>query len=127
MQNLLTWRFWFAMRPEPLMPLFTNLFLGFLGLLLVATIFTAFKQKRKGLYKKFWSRMYAFSFSNLVIGVAFFFFNYERAAFLSARFWLLLWLIVMLAWLYPLIKSYRLIPMKKEQIERDKEFKKYIP
>lgn len=127
MQNLLTWRFWFNLRPESLLPLFTNLFLGFLLLLLLATIFTALKQRRKSLYKNFWKRSYGFSLGNLLIGAVLFFFNYERAAFLSARFWLALWVMVMIAWLIPIIKSYRRVPLQKKKIEKEQEFKKYIP
>jgi len=127
MQNLLTWRFWFNLRPESLLPLFTNLFLGFLLLLLLATIFTALKQRRKSLYKNFWKRSYGFSLGNLLIGAVLFFFNYERAAFLSARFWLALWVMVMIAWLIPIIKSYRRISLQKQKIEKEQEFKKYIP
>lgn len=127
MQNLLTWRFWFNLRPESLLPLFTNLFLGLLLLLLLATIFTALKQRRKSLYKNFWKRSYGFSLGNLLIGAVLFFFNYERAAFLSARFWLALWAIVMIAWLIPIIKSYRRVPLQKQKIEKEQEFKKYIP
>lgn len=127
MQNLLTWHFWFNLRPEPLLPLFTQLFLAFLGMLLIAAIFTGFKQNRKSLYKVVWKKSYNFSIGNLIIGSVFFFFNYERAAFLSARFWLAAWIIVMLCWLWPIIKSYRLVPLKKKQLVQEQEFKKYIP
>ncbi len=127
MQNLLTWRFWFNLRPEPLLPLFTNVFLGLLVILLLATTFTAIKQQRKSLYKNFWKRSYAFSLGNLLIGIILFFFNYERAAFLSARFWLALWVMVMIAWLIPIIKSYRRVPLQKKQRDQEQEFKKYIP
>lgn len=127
MQNLLTWRFWFNLRPEPLLPLFTKIFIAWLVLLLILTIFTAIKQNRKSLYKHFWKKSYAFAVGNLIIGAVLFFFSYERAAFLSARFWLALWLITMLWWLWPIIKSYRLIPLKKKQREQEQEFKKYLP
>lgn len=127
MQNLLTWRFWFNLRPEAMLPLFTNVFLAFLLVLLLAAIFTALKQRHKSLYKNFWKRSYSFSLGNLLIGIILFFFNYERAAFLSARFWLAIWVMVMLAWLVPIIKSYRRIPLQKKKIEQEQEFKKYIP
>lgn len=127
MQNLLTWHFWFNLRPEPLLPIFVNIFLGFLILLLLASIFTGIKQSRKGLYKIFWKKAYNFSIGNLIIGAVFFFFNYERAAFLSARFWLAIWIIIMLWWLWPIVKQYRLVPAKQKQLAQEQEFKKYIP
>ncbi|MDD3285825.1 MAG: hypothetical protein PHG95_04325, partial [Patescibacteria group bacterium] len=127
MQNLLTWHFWFNLRPEPLLPIFVNIFLGFLILLLLASIFTGIKQSRKGLYKIFWKKAYNFSIGNLIIGAVFFFFNYERAAFLSARFWLAIWIISMLWWLWPIVKQYRLVPAKQKQLAQEQEFKKYSP
>lgn len=127
MQNLLTWNFWFNFRPEPLLPLFRNIYLGLLVLLLLLAVFTYFKQNKKGAYRKFWKQVYFFSFSNLIIGVIFFFFNYERASFLSARFWLALWVIVMLAWLYPLLKTWKKVPINKKRLEEEESFKKYLP
>lgn len=127
MQNLLTWRFWFNLRPEPLLPLFTQIFLVGLAVLLLLVIITALKQRRKSLYKNFWKKSYAFSLSNLVIGIILFFFNYERAAFLSARFWLAIWVIVMILWLRPIVKSYRLVPLKKKEREQADQFNKYLP
>ncbi|MGE5425500.1 MAG: hypothetical protein ACM3PZ_00185 [Bacillota bacterium] len=126
MQNLLTWRFWFNLRPEPLLPLFNYLFLGLIGALIIATIATGFLQRRKSLYKGVWRRAYVFSFSNSVVGVALFFFNYERAAFLSGRFWILFWGITMIAWLAYILKGIKR-PANKEQLEKEREFKKYLP
>ncbi len=127
MQNLLTWHFWFNLRPEPLLPIFVQIFLGFLILLLLASIFTGIKKNRKSLYKIFWKKAYNFSIGNLIIGTAFFFFNYEQAAFLSARFWLAIWVIIMLWWLWPIIKQYRMVPTKQKQLAEEQKFKKYIP
>ncbi len=127
MQNLLTGHFWFSLRPEPLLPLFTKLFLAFLIILLVAAVITAIAQKKKGLYKNVWKKAYNFSASNLVIGAILFFFNYERAAFLSARFWLALWLITMILWLLWIVKSLRQVPLRKKEREKEQEFKKYLP
>ena len=127
MQNLLTWRFWFNLRPEPLLPIFFNLFLGFLILLLLISIITGIKKNQKSLYKIFWKKFYNFSVSILVIGSLLLFFNYERAIFLSSRFWLLIWLIIMLLWLIPIIKQLKLIPEKQKKLLEEQEFKKYLP
>jgi len=127
MQNLLTWNFWFNLRPEPLLPLFVQIFFTFLILLLILTVISGIKQRQKSLYKIVWKKSYNFSIGNLIIGAVFFFFNYERAAFLSARFWLAAWAIIMLWWLWPIIKNYKLVPVKKKQLEKEQEFKKYIP
>jgi len=115
------------MRPEPFMPYIMQIFFGFLVFLLILSIFTAIKQSRKSLYRHFWKKSYMFALSNLVIGVIFFFFNYESATFLSSRFWLALWFITMILWLKPLITSLRQVPVKKKQYEKEQELKKYIP
>lgn len=127
MQNLLSWKFWFNFRPEPLLPIFTKLYLIILGLLIILAVITYFKQKQKSLYKRVWKLVYFFSFSNLVIGVIFFFFNYERAVFLSARFWLALWALSIIPWLYVMIKRYKKVPLNKKRLEEEQEYKKYIP
>jgi cbb3-type cytochrome oxidase subunit 3 len=127
MENLLTWRFWFNLRPEALLPLFTKLFLAWLLILLIAAVISALKQRQKSPYKNIWKKSYVFSLSNFLIGGILIFFNYERAAFLSARFWLALWLIVMILWLIPIFKAYRLIPLRKKEREQEQEFKKYLP
>lgn len=127
MQNLLTWSYWFNLRPEPFLPHIMQIFFGFLVLLFLLSIFTAIKQSRKSLYRHFWKKAYMFSLSNLVIGVILFFFNYESAAFLASRFWVGIWLIIMILWILPIIKSLRLVPVKKKQREQEQEFKKYIP
>jgi len=127
MQNLLTWHYWFNLRPEPFLPHITQAFFIFLIILLVFTIISGIKQGKKSLYRHFWKRLYMFSLSNLVIGVILFFFNYEGAAFLSSRFWLALWLIIMILWMWPIIKSLRMIPVNKKKFEKEQELKKYIP
>jgi small-conductance mechanosensitive channel len=127
MQNLLTWHYWFNLRPESFLPHIMQIFFGFLVLLLILSIFTAIKQNQKSLYRHFWKKTYMFSLSNLVIGVILFFFNYESAAFLSSRFWLGLWLIIMILWSWTILKSLFQIPIKKKQHEQEREFKKYLP
>jgi small-conductance mechanosensitive channel len=127
MQNLLTWHYWFNLRPEPFLPHITQSFFVFLIILLILSVFSAIKQKQKGLYRNFWKRFYMFSLSNLAIGAILLFFNYESAAFLSSRFWLSLWLVTMALWLWPMIKGLRLIPANKKKLEQEQKFKKYIP
>ena len=127
MNNLLTWHYWFNLRPEPLMNSVNWIFIIILLVLLVLTVISALRQRRKSAYKGVWKRIYAFSLGNFLIGAIIFFFNYERAIFLSARFWFILWLITILIWFWPIIKSYRQVPMHKKRLEEEKEFKKYIP
>ena len=62
-----------------------------------------------------------------MIGLLLTFFNYEMVPFLSARFWLLLWAAGMVVWLAFIIGLVVKIPQRKVLLEKEKEFKKYVP
>lgn len=79
------------------------------------------------MYSSFWSGLYTFFLTNTIIGLLLTFFNYEMVPFLSARFWFLLWVISMLVWLYFIYRVAAKIPAKRAQMEKEKEFRKYIP
>mgnify|MGYP001600593951 FL=1 len=83
--------------------------------------------KKKGLYSKMWDQLYYFSFINCVIGLILMFLNYEMVPFLTARFWYLLWFVVLVVWLFCIIKNAMKIPKKRQQLEKEREFNKYIP
>ena len=63
----------------------------------------------------------------VIIGLFLTFFNYEMVPFLSARFWFLLWGIGILVWLFFIYKMIIKIPQKKALLEKEREFKKYVP
>jgi len=129
MSNLLTWRFWFDLRPGILTPVPQKIFLIFVITLIFFTIIFGVvkKIKSKGLYSKQWKGLHSFSLINSVIGLLLMFFNYEAVPFLTSRFWYLLWFIGLIVWLFYIIKAAAGIPEKKQQLEKEKEFKKYIP
>lgn len=127
MTNLMTWRFWFALRPESLIPAIQKGFAILLISFVVIAFFMLLAKKRGGIYRGFFKRLYAFFLSNAFIGGILFFLNYELVPFFSARFWLAIWGITMLAWLALILKKLRLIPIQKRKQEQDKELKKYLP
>ncbi len=127
MTNLLTIRFWFNLRPESLIPLTQNMFLGLIAFLILVSIILIFIKRKPGLYRGFFKKLYTFCLSNAFIGAILFFFNYEIIPFFSARFWLGLWALVMIAWLALILKKLRKIPKQKKQQEVDKELNKYLP
>lgn len=52
----------------------------------------------------------------------------ERAPIISARFWLIIWLIVFIWWLCRIIHyQIKITPEAKKQIEQKKQFTKYLP
>jgi len=129
MGNFLTWNFWFDARPGAFIGLSLKIVLGFIFLLIILSIVSGVIRKRwsKSLYFSFWDSLYIFFFVNAAIGLLLTFFNYEMVPFLSARFWFLLWAIGMLVWLFFIYKIVMKIPGKKAWIEKEKEFRKYIP
>lgn len=127
MTNLLTWQFWFTIRPESLSSLAQNLFIGFLVLLAVLAIFLALIKRRSGIYRGLFKRLYNLCLSNAIIGLLFIFFNYEMVPFFSARFWLALWIIEMVVWFIFVLKRIKKIPKLKKQTDHENELKKYLP
>lgn len=127
MTNLLTWRFWFTLRPETLSPLAQKCFVGLLIVFAILAIITALIKRKGGVYRGFFKRIYNFCLSNAIIGLVILFFNYELVPFFSARFWLALWAIVMTVWLIFIIKKLKTIPRQKKQQEHEQELKKYLP
>jgi len=129
MGNFLTWNFWFSSRPGAFAGLSLKIVLGFIFLLIILSIASGIIKKRwsKSLYSSFWSGLYTFFLTNAIIGLALTFFNYEMVPFLSSRFWFLLWAIGTLVWLFFIYRIIVKIPEKRERLEKEKEFNKYIP
>jgi uncharacterized membrane protein SirB2 len=127
MTNLLSWFFWFNLRPPSLLPIFNNIFIAWLLILLLIAVLSIYFKKKKKIYKSFWKNLYNLSATNLIIGLFLFFFNYQQAPFLSARFWLIIWGLIIIIWLFFIIKNLKKIPKKRKEIEAEKEFNKYLP
>ncbi len=127
MENLLSWSFWFNLRPPAMLPLFNYLFIAILIIFLILAIVAVIIKNRHKLYRSFWKKFYSFSAINLMIGLLLFFFSYQRAPFLSARFWLAIWGISAIIWLIFLLLEIKKIPLKRQQLEKDQAFRKYLP
>jgi hypothetical protein len=129
MKNLITLKFWLDLRPPALLPIYENILIGFIVLLTVAAILSSLNGKKygNGLYGKIWKRIFSFSLTNAILGLLLLFFSYEVVPFLSARFWFILWGASMAIWAYFIFKASKEIPKIKEQMEKEKEFNKYIP
>ena len=127
MSTLLTLTFWFNLRPGSMGSNPRNIFIGFIALLIIASVIFFIAKRKKGAYRRLFSNFYNFSLSNAIIGLMLLFFNYEIVPFFSAYFWYLLWIIIMIAWLIGiLLKIKKIISKKKDQVEID-EIKKYLP
>lgn len=128
MGNLLSLNFWFNLRPDILMPIYQKIFIGFVIFLAICSLVSwLISSKKRNLYTFFWRKIYSFSLINFFVGLILLFFSHELIPFLSARFWFLLWGLSMAVWLVFIFKTLAVIPKKKKQIEKEREYKKYIP
>jgi len=127
MLNLLSFNYWFDLSPEPFMFLANIVIVAFLGLLLIGGILFLILQKKNKLYKVLFGKINNFCFINLIIGVLLFFFSWQEAYFLSARFWYLLWLIIMVVWLLEIRKKNGKISDLRDKRKKRQEFEKYLP
>jgi len=103
----------------------------FFGLITVSGIIVKIFQ-RSGKLEKFQQKLLEKKASLLItmglLGILLTWTRYERVQILSARFWLIIWLIVLIIWLCSIIK-YRLkvVPIAKKRSEENKLVKKYLP
>lgn len=127
MTNLLTLHYWFNLRPEPLASLGIKALIGLIILSLAASVLLFFVKQKKTLFRSFWIKLYNLFVTNIIICLFLLFFNFENAIFFSARFWFLLWFIIVIIWLINIFKSFRKIPSQKKQIKQEQEYRKYLP
>lgn len=126
---LLSIKYWFKMNPGELLPIYEKALILFLVISIVSLPVLAIIKKsgKYSLYNKIWKSLQSFSINNIIFGGLLLFFTNEMVPLLSSRFWFLIWGIEMLVWIYFVIKKLREIPAKKNQLEKEKEYKKYIP
>lgn len=129
MQNFFTLKMWFSLYPGPMQPIFLRVFIIIVALFAISTVCTYiyYKKYKKTLYNKIWLSLYNFSLTGLILGLLWLFFVYEQVAFFSARFWFVLWFILHAIWLWFIYKKIKQLPLIKTEIQKRKEYNKYIP
>jgi hypothetical protein len=129
MSSLFSLKYWFKVSPGPLLPTAQQALIFFVVGLIALTIFTAIVKGRakKTLYGRMWQTIYGFLLGNAIIGVLVLFFMYELVPFLSSRFWFLVWFLVMFGWFGFIVWKFIQIPKRKKELEKEREYKKYIP
>ena len=128
MTNLLSIKLWFNLRPGSLTPFALKIIIIFIFLLAVFSfVFYLLKLKKQRLLFQIWAKLYLFNLSNFIIGLFLLFFAYELVPFLSARIWMLLWGIGMLAWLIFIGLAIARLPKIKKDIAKKSEYEKYLP
>ena len=126
--NFLKLNYWFNTRPEPFAGLTQISLMILLIIFIIMTIISKIlANKKKLVIHRFWQKLFNFCLFNSLVGLLLLFFNYELIPILMSKFWYPLWLITDLIWLFFIIKFIILMPKRKVELEKQKEFSKYIP
>lgn len=109
-------------------PMRIGLLVLFVGAILVA-LYTHKKFKQKlGASTKAWKRLQIWAWSSGLVGLLLMYFREVRALYISARFWLFLWLLIYVLWLiYVLLRWKKDVPDKESQEKRKQEYEKWLP
>jgi len=127
---LLTFSFWFSITPPPLLPIFYWVFfILFSVLFLIGIVCRWIYKKEKNNFVLRFSAKYLKKWFILsgALGFLLLMFSYERAVFLSARFWFLIWGVGFGVWLGFIIKKIKTLPDRKDELKRHAEYNKYLP
>ena len=129
MLKFLSLAYWFNVWGGELISPVRKGFIVFIIFLLILTIiFTILKKKNtKTLYFKLVEQIQLFSFINFLCFLMLLFFTDQAIPLLSSRFWFLILGIEMIIWIYFIFKIYKKIPEIKAKIEKNNEYKKYLP
>lgn len=100
----------------------------FVGCMLLA-IFSRQKAKTSpGILKLAWRKMQTWAWSVGIVGLLLMGFREVRAIYLGSRAWLLLWLLISLAWLVTILIYWKKeIPKKQEYIKAQEEYNRWLP
>ena len=100
------------------------------AVLVAAIIFKIIQKVTSGdsFYKSLLQKYFVVFLTLGLIGLALTWFRYERVYVLSARFWLLVWLIGLVVWLAFVLKyQLKTVPRARTKLQKSKEFNKYLP
>lgn len=126
---LFNFRFWFSLFPgytsEKTLQILGGIFLTALFLFV---IFFILKNKTKSLDRKIFSNLSYLFLSFGLVGFVWLFFLYEEVYLLGARFWLLIIILSHAVWLARItLYSTLCLPKEKEDLEKKKTYRKYLP
>lgn len=127
MNNLLSLSFWFDQRPGMLIPFWRNTLIVSIVTFLVLALVSFILKKKGGLYSKLYEKIFNLSSANIFIGLLLLFFNNENIPLLSSRFWYMFWAIGLIVWTTFIVRYAMTLPIKKKEIEKQREFEKYLP
>jgi hypothetical protein len=127
--TLFSFKFWFSLFPGYTSEVTLQTLGGvFLAALFLFIIFFFSKNKTQSINKKVFSNLSYLFLSFGLLGFVWLFFLYEEVYLLGARFWLLILILGHLVWLAKIVLYLKLrLPKEKEEQEKKKTFRKYLP
>lgn len=120
----------FSLRPEAMSSRAAGILSIFFVALIILGILSKLKTKKvkSGLDANAWLQLYHLFLTIGIIGMFYTFFASQGVILLGARFWILIIGIVALVWGGFIIKYLKVdLPQKKNVIQKQQNFKKYIP
>ncbi|MDA3839957.1 MAG: hypothetical protein PF572_02615 [Patescibacteria group bacterium] len=129
MNSLLSLKFWFSINPGALSPLGLKLFLVlvFFFVVLSVVLKILIMNTKEKLHRRLFRKILSLSVTNIFLLLVMFFLMYEKAPFLSSRFWFLVWGTGIVVWLVYIYGFYSKIPSQKEEREKNLQYNKYLP
>lgn len=112
------------------MPVFYYGFLIFFGFLVLSSAVCGIiynKEKEKYILRFGAKYLKNWFLAAGLTGFLFLFFGYERAVFLSSRFWYIVWLLGFGLWLFFIVKKIKKLPEKEAGLRKQAQFEKYLP
>lgn len=129
MGYLLDLVYWFNSRPEPISRHGQKMIASIIAILIVIAVIIltkAYGEKIQS-YKPTLKKLLPFCFTNSLIGLYLIFVNYEIIPVLRARFWFVVWGIIVVIWIISLIRDINKRKKRKEDHAKEIELKKYLP
>ena len=131
MENLVSLSYWFNPAPGPWLEVSLKIVYIFFSLLLLSGLvawFFAGKNKGDKLMFKFWQKIQTAGLTIGGVGLILITLRQQGIYFLAMPFWLVVLLIILLVWIYFIIKYIsRDVPQRREEIKQQQEKEKYLP
>ncbi|MFA5127021.1 MAG: hypothetical protein WC465_03420 [Patescibacteria group bacterium] len=109
-------------------PTLIGLLVIFVGSIVLAIYSHKKVKNSSGVMKVVWQKLTAWGWSTGLVGLLLVSFRAATAMYLSARLWLLLWLLIILVWLgYILFYRLSIVPKKQAEREKNIEYNKWLP
>jgi amino acid transporter len=121
-----TLKFWLQSNPE-LTSAYVNLLLILALTFIIILVYAYTKQKEKNIFRVYWRGLVTFAVWNFTVFTLWWFFSLEQIPVLSARAWIIIFLLVDLVWLYRLRKKFKKQAAIKADLAQRQVNKKYIP